>query len=44
MAECWPPPRKEPRENLAFEDLRVRMDGLGTRERLASLDDRVVLG
>lgn len=40
-AKPWALPRKEPRENQAFEDLRVLMGGLGTRVRLASLDGRV---
>lgn len=43
-AECWPLPRKEPRESPASEDPRVRTDGLGTRERSASLGGRVAPG
>lgn len=42
MAELWVSPRREPRENQAFEDPRVLMDGLGTRVKLASPDGRVV--
>lgn len=41
MAELWVMPRREPRENQAFEDPRVLMDGLGTRVKLASPDGRV---
>lgn len=43
MAELWPSPRKEPRESQASEDPRVHTDGLGTRERSASLDGRAAL-
>lgn len=43
-AECWAWPRKEPRGSPASEDPRVRMGGPGTRARLASPDDRAVLG
>lgn len=42
MAEPWATPRREPRENQASEDPRVRTDGLGTRVKLASLDGRAV--
>lgn len=42
MAEPWAMPRREPRESQAFEDLRVLMDGLDTKVKLASLDGRVV--
>lgn len=43
MAEPWATPRKEPRENKAFEDHRVLMGDPGTRVKSASLDGRVVL-